>query len=663
MENNESSEKQVVSSEELEAKSENQKVKSEKLKTESEISLVETEVKNEVKNDKDGKDVKKINWKKIGIIFGILIFVFILFYIFAVWKLNWKLPNGCGFKTVCEGKICSKTWDCSKEEKATDDLGQKFNRGSESAKNSSKVLNSSEASGSSVSKIEKGEIDLSKLEEISLREINWLGKAEEVDLEIIDEEKNGSGDESKISEVKYYELANLSDDRKLYYMFYDIGIPTNGFLIILGDKNNYYILVNEKFYNYYPDLNIFSENVSFVLVSETDFEKLNIVPKEIEYKNIILERLSSEPDYFELEDAEFLGETKNGKLYRKYYFNDNQKNGGFARRGLYILLSDGFLYEYGLKDEIMTDDRMPKITWVDGGRNDMNFEQRVLFLGHGYSWIPVVIDGSGVLGDKVKIGRLDIGEDVYQLKGVDNELVKQLWKSYNEMGGYSYGDEDISVESIEEFDNQINHFLMKDVLGDWEIFVNTRFAPAVEMGKPVIYLYPEKEMEVDVRVGAKVRISNPIYLEDGWRDVLAKPNGDLIYKGKNYESLFWEGMGDGGYKFLKNEGLIVRGNEVIEVVRKQMRELGLNEKEIGDFMEFWETKLPVNAKWVRLSWYKTEDLNKIAPLYINPKPDSLIRIFLDWEVVPEYRQLKKQNLDKLERKGFTVVEWGGVLFK
>ena len=64
--------------------------------------------------------------------------------------------------------------------------------------------------------------------------------------------------------------------------------------------------------------------------------------------------------------------------------------------------------------------------------------------------------------------------------------------------------------------------------------------------KPIIYLYPEEIIDVNVKLELKGKIiySYPKYPEDGW-NVTAYPNGDLIEheKGRKLYSLFWEGIG------------------------------------------------------------------------------------------------------------------------
>ena len=46
-------------------------------------------------------------------------------------------------------------------------------------------------------------------------------------------------------------------------------------------------------------------------------------------------------------------------------------------------------------------------------------------------------------------------------------------------------------------------------------------------------------------------------------------------------------------------------------------------------------------------------------LSVTPKPDSMIRIFLSIKKLNAPINIKEQKLESVERKGFTVIEWGG----
>jgi hypothetical protein len=94
-------------------------------------------------------------------------------------------------------------------------------------------------------------------------------------------------------------------------------------------------------------------------------------------------------------------------------------------------------------------------------------------------------------------------------------------------------------------------------------------------------------------------------------------------------------------------------------MRTQLAEQGLNEKEASDFMAFWESKIPATP-YVRLSWLGTPAMEKLAPLYVSPMPDTRIRIFLDMEGLDSNVSIAPQTLHSSTRRGFTVVEWGGL---
>ena len=51
------------------------------------------------------------------------------------------------------------------------------------------------------------------------------------------------------------------------------------------------------------------------------------------------------------------------------------------------------------------------------------------------------------------------------------------------------------------------------------------------------------------------------------------------------------------------------------------------------------------------------------PLYINPKPDTVIRILMEFKALDEPIDVVEQKLETPTRTGFTVVEWGGTKLK
>ncbi|HOV14794.1 MAG TPA: hypothetical protein PK771_10950 [Spirochaetota bacterium] len=183
-----------------------------------------------------------------------------------------------------------------------------------------------------------------------------------------------------------------------------------------------------------------------------------------------------------------------------------------------------------------------------------------------------------------------------------------------------------------------------------------------EMAKPVIYLYPEKEMQVSVKVFPKNGFSETIPpYNKGW-EVIATPSGTITNKpdGQKYPYLFWESKDYTGTDL--KTGFVVKTSELKTFFQEKLTYLGMNENELSDFLEFW---LPIMKKgeYYFVSFYDKKTLDKEAPLEINPKPDTVIRIFFDSKPLDKPIQVVEQKLTQVKRKGFTVVEWGGMRYK
>jgi hypothetical protein len=54
-----------------------------------------------------------------------------------------------------------------------------------------------------------------------------------------------------------------------------------------------------------------------------------------------------------------------------------------------------------------------------------------------------------------------------------------------------------------------------------------------------------------------------------------------------------------------------------------------------------------------------EEQNENMPLNITPTPNTLIRVMMEFKALPFKIDIKEQQLEKVTREGFTVVEWGG----
>lgn len=177
--------------------------------------------------------------------------------------------------------------------------------------------------------------------------------------------------------------------------------------------------------------------------------------------------------------------------------------------------------------------------------------------------------------------------------------------------------------------------------------------------KPLIYLYPEKEMNIKVKVGKPELLTTtyPKY-ENEW-DIIAKPNGDIIdKKGRTYYGLYWEGLNNIEKTF--NEGFVVNKEDTISFLEEKLSILGLTEKEANEFIIYWLPKLAEN-NYNLIRFESIGKINNEMPLDINPKPETLIRVFMVYKPIDKIIEIKEQVLDSPIRTGFTVVEWGGTL--
>ncbi|MBQ7875120.1 MAG: hypothetical protein IJ306_08215 [Oscillospiraceae bacterium] len=57
--------------------------------------------------------------------------------------------------------------------------------------------------------------------------------------------------------------------------------------------------------------------------------------------------------------------------------------------------------------------------------------------------------------------------------------------------------------------------------------------------------------------------------------------------------------------------------------------------------------------------FQSETYTDSARLEIDPKPDTLIRVFMAWKGLDEYIEVEPQEFSAPERTGFVAVEWGG----
>lgn len=182
-----------------------------------------------------------------------------------------------------------------------------------------------------------------------------------------------------------------------------------------------------------------------------------------------------------------------------------------------------------------------------------------------------------------------------------------------------------------------------------------KYAEEHRLKKPVIYLYPETETRVSVKLDFDgVSAAYPEY-NDGW-SVTAYPDGMLVDgSGEAYGYLFWEADSDTEFDF--SEGFCVKGSDTADFLRWALAEQGLTSREYNEFIVYWLPYMKDNA--YNVISFQGQCYEESAPLKISPTPDTVKRVFMAYYPCDTEREIPPQELIGFERSGFTVVEWGG----
>jgi len=283
---------------------------------------------------------------------------------------------------------------------------------------------------------------------------------------------------------------------------------------------------------------------------------------------------------------------------------------------------------------------------------DVNFSgtyTKALGGGCGYSSVTNVADENEI-GELQYVGSVD-GHALYEPQNHSLEYYSDDYSTWLNM----HEDSDLDTFLA------IHPFLYyQDTLGRWIEFTNNEVVPAAECGKPVIYLYPEVETQIDVTLDpvGGFTYTEPIY-DDGW-SVVASTDGSLLNlkDGETYPYLFWEGRG--GIYTEPEFYWVVEKDQVERFLIKTLGKLGLNRQETFDFMEFWYPRMQ-EADFYKIGFHGTEVMDIIAPMELSVEPDSILRILMDFTELDQPIEPNPPKIEKFNRKGFAVVEWGGVI--
>ena len=196
--------------------------------------------------------------------------------------------------------------------------------------------------------------------------------------------------------------------------------------------------------------------------------------------------------------------------------------------------------------------------------------------------------------------------------------------------------------------------------------------PDVVEEKPAIYLYPENDHE-QIQVKLSLYRTDMLsmwpeadytYAYEYYWNVHADKDGTIYdINDDQYSYIFWEATDHGIHDFSK--GFCVAGEDTAAFLKETLAGIGLSSKEYNDFIGYWLPRMENNAyNLITFEGLEEGDAyNSFYGLEVTDgdgnAADSVLRVLMVWKPVDEYTDVEPQTFRGFERKGFTVVEWGG----
>ena len=276
-------------------------------------------------------------------------------------------------------------------------------------------------------------------------------------------------------------------------------------------------------------------------------------------------------------------------------------------------------------------------------------------------------------------------EEAYHMQYSHSQTLEQFRKNYEDVIGISFreygemvpveygrtssdnqreGPVQMLIDFIGE-ENTERYYIEKEIIWGKVRHISSKLTTAsceicpAYGYKPVIYFYPEQEIDVKVYLPLKGEfiVTYPEISEQDTWEIVAQPDGTLINKAdwREYSYLFREGQMQNLREI--TEGFVVKKEDTVEFLQEKLTYLGLTPKEYNEFIVYW-WPLMMKNEWNLIS-FLGEEYTSQAPLYITPKPDSMQRVFMVFKWLEEPIVIKEQILKPFKRTRFSVIEWGG----
>jgi hypothetical protein len=201
--------------------------------------------------------------------------------------------------------------------------------------------------------------------------------------------------------------------------------------------------------------------------------------------------------------------------------------------------------------------------------------------------------------------------------------------------------------------------------------VGEEYLQLIQAEKPIVYLYSNKPVKTTITLSpfGHLAFTYPAY-ENNWQ-VETESNGNIkdLKTGKLHPYLFWEAnqpqesfhTSDGVV-----EGFMIQTDTVTTFLETQLAILGLNSRESTDFITYWVPRLQ-KKPFAVVQFLMNEEYNStFGGIQSATKLDYMLRIgmlFEIYDVQPSIVLASPANKSHSERRGFGLVEWGGMELK
>lgn len=178
--------------------------------------------------------------------------------------------------------------------------------------------------------------------------------------------------------------------------------------------------------------------------------------------------------------------------------------------------------------------------------------------------------------------------------------------------------------------------------------------------KPADYFYPKEKTNInfDVKPQGQFTYTMPNHEAGGW-NFTAFPDGKILYKGQNYPYIYWDAAIPNNLISEPKTGYDVDYTDLSNFLTNLLPRLGLNPKETNEFVNYWSKQLPY-SKYYFVGIIPQKEIDTLAPLSINPEPDSILRVTLFFKPIAKKTNLSSPIITPFIRTGYNVVEWGAI---